>query len=311
MKKLYLILMSLLGVVCLTACETGDLPTPDMKGEEDLSYLYLKSSKYDLVGYGFNTDPNNVFISVEQTSQRQLTYDGCKVVKDNVNSSHVHYNQDGQTWSEQYEMELSYSYDGLMCTMQAPNNHSEQIEYLDDIYLRIKTREMEDSKYVREYEGKKIIKESYYSNDKLIYEINYDYDGLNATYTYTHHVFVDNSTLGAWTQQVGGKISYLDDTYLRITSEEKSYINEYGDNFKEVITRIYDGKKCTKEEVHIQGTWNGYSYNNALKSLSVYEYNGLKCNGTHTQYFADLQPPFNEFLGEVSFVETFELEYLK
>ena len=318
MKKLFGIL--LLGFCCanLTACFPDEpFGTPEEEVSEDnLSCLYIKTRKEASAYYGFGPGTQT-----ETTAEIVTTYEGNRVVGEDYKVTTLQYDEDGSVWhsSDIHEV-ISCSWNGLTCTRtyEAIYDGLEYptvvVEYLDDTYLRIKTQESEfdNHKLVFEYDGKKITKESLYLDGVLQYDKVYEYKGLTATYVMTYYVPTENPDyVGVQMTLVGGKITYQDNTFLRVVRQEYDYRNSNGDATKEIITNTYDGVKRTKCEQRIEGTINGYTYgDDAVYMLAEYEWDGLKCRGTIKQFHQDPQPPYNEYNGKVAAITDTEFEYL-
>ncbi len=306
MKKFIGFLM--LGLCCttFTACEFGDsIGTPN--GEENLSNLYLQSRTEESVSYNLGSN----VVSIKSTTSNVFTYEENRVVREVLDYAAQQYNGGEVVHSQTHHEEVNYSWNGLACTQEWQSGNVVE-EYLDDTYLRVKKLETGNYKQVREYDGKKIINEYRYLDGELQYEIEYEYDGLTATFTQTNHILESPDMNGIQMWCVGGKVTYLDDTYLRTAYQEVEYANDFGDRHKVLTTNTYNGTQLVESEVRIEGSYRGYQYDdNAIVSLAEYEWDGLKCTGTVTNYHQDPQPPYNEHNGVVSGVTNVEMTYLK
>lgn len=304
MKKLYWSLVSLFCTIGFTACEGGPFFEPSDR-EDDLSYLYVKSRKYNVVYYGYGSD-----VSTEQTGSRVFAYEENRIIGEIYDYALVQYNKGDILSTQSNHEEVEYSWNGRVCTQKWESGDI-VTEYLDDTYIRVKTLETDNYKLVNEYDGKKIIKESSYVGDNLEYVREYNYNGLTATYTQTNYTDTNSDLNGILMQRVGGKIIYQDNTYLRVLYQEYECHSNVGDVYKEMTTNTFDGVKLVKSEVRLKGSYNGYAYeDNALFMRSEYEWEGSKCKVKTTQYHQDPQPPYNEHNGKVAAITDTEFEYL-
>lgn len=185
---------------------------------KNYSYNGLNAS-YDSYSYR-NGDINDVTISHYECEYLDDTYQRTKYYKyyypdsqDNTNIYETYYWYDGKKKlsSKSYTNgvltdEILYSYEGLRCTYKTMVYHyndvvryerTYEILYLDETYLREKTRLQTRKRYdtegnlvstdtyytVNEYDGKKPIGYQYYINGKLgSIGRDYNYDGLTCFY---------------------------------------------------------------------------------------------------------------------------------
>ena len=227
------------------------------------------------------------------------TYDGYK------ETGYKRY-YDGQL----YEERNNYSYNGLTASWDSYSYQNGDVntvtvqhiecEYLDETFQR--------KKYVKEcnsqnnniyetyyeYEGKKMLGYTSYTNGILGYEMHYNYDGLRRTYKTTYYYGSSNVIQ----QERSYEIVYLDDSYLRqksLMQTRKNY--DIDGNLTSSWTSCdiyeYDGKKPIGFQHFMNGKL-GYICRD-------YQYDGLTC-----YYFKDIYRD-----GEVYSTSIEEVEYLE
>jgi len=149
----------------------------------------------------------------------------------------------------------------------------EDLSYLIKTYYRYESNN-HIYKYTWTYDGYKETGYKYYYDGQLYEERNnYSYNGLNASYdSYTYRDSITNH------QQV--ECEYLDDTYRRVKYRKTQYYypDHPQDNYIYETYCEYDGNKMM-----------GYkSYQNGILSEeNHYDYDGLRCTYTITDYNYD------------------------
>lgn len=299
-KELKLLLIALTSLA-IVGCSGGGTEN-NGNVSEDLSFLYVKS----WISNGVNYTPSSGDIDLRDHSERYLTYEGNKIIKEEIISSLTY--PERPSWNQSSHMVITYTYDGLSCVGKyADGSQYAYIEFLDDSFLRKKVEIVGDTKYVREYDGKKIVKESYYIGDVLQWEDLYEYDGLRASFVRNTYK-LENAHLVSRT--VSGSILYLDDTYLRISLSETHAVNYLNEQRVVRLYNTYEGKKLIKQEEKVEGTDNGYDFS-GTSSVCNFEYDGLKCTSEYSQYSVSKTPPYDEHYGMLYHKAENEIEYMK
>ena len=180
-SQLFYVLIVFVAISC--GKEEGDnAGGNNTSHSEDLSYLRVKSSEYESYSNGYS--------DIQKTITQ---YDGNKPISVTIYSN------------GKLIRKSEYSYNGLSCTGTtytydiSTGKQTFTMEgtyvYLDDTFLRVKSYETVthsngySSTYraITQYEGKKPISYTTYSNGKLFQQEDYTYNGLTRTgvgYTY-------------------------------------------------------------------------------------------------------------------------------
>ncbi len=255
-SQLFYVLIVFVAISC--GKEEGDnAGGNNTSHSEDLSYLRVKSSEYESYSNGYS--------DIQKTITQ---YDGNKPISVTVYSN------------GKLTRKSEYSYNGLSCTGttytydistgKQTSTTEETYVYLDDTFLRVKSYENSNYRAITQYEGKKPISVTAYSNGKLSQKVEYSYNGLSCTgTTYTYDI-----STGKQTFTMEGTYVYLDDTFLRVKSYETvTHSNGYSSTYR-AITQ-YEGKKPI--------SYTTYS-NGKLFQQEDYTYNGLTRTGVGYTY---------------------------
>ena len=245
--------------------EVGDdnSNTPNEEPEVDLSYIYVLSNTEQVEQYRYD---GSVWKAPE--IKRIYTYDGHKVIK---REGYM----DGNLQATEY-----FNYDGLTATVTDNNGELVRIiEYADDTYLREKNnRNADGSRTECVYDGAKLISVKSYDHDnKLRHDRVYVYNGLTAKIVAND--YGDDGTLNQTTYVTD---TYLDETFLRLVSEEVRENNYDSDDYR-IISFVYDGTKIIMaEEKYVLSNGEEWVYHREER-----EYDGLKCRVKEITYDRD------------------------